>query len=75
MKGFTRLYAEGGDILNQFYPSGAVGSNAPRETTILTGTQSIGDRGKKSGKASRKATTYNKRNILCKGSKCYSPNR
>lgn len=26
MKGFTRLYAEGGDIVNQFYSTGAVGS-------------------------------------------------
>ena len=27
MKQFTRLYAEGGDILNSFYPTGAVGGD------------------------------------------------
>ena len=61
MKGFTRLYDEGGDIISNFYPSN-------------TSTASLWP-GDGRTKVSKKAKRYNKRNILCKGSKCYNPNR
>lgn len=54
-----RLYEMGGNITEQFYPSNF------SESTMLSD-------GKR---PSKKAKRYNKRNVLCKGSKCYNPNR
>jgi hypothetical protein len=45
MKNFTRLYAEGGDIIGKFYPSGPTGSSGTSMLEGLTG--GPGDKKKK----------------------------
>jgi hypothetical protein len=45
MRNFTRLYAEGGDIVSKFYPSGPTGSAGTSMLEGLTG--GPGDKKKK----------------------------